>query len=227
MSTNWHYADRSNQQQGPVDATWMQAAFARGEITAATLVWREGLPAWQPLAAAAPELGIAAIAPAARSAAPAAGRPAIVAPRDGSMGWVIGLVVAFGLIMVLGIVLAIAIPAYHDYTVRAKVMDGINAAAPLKLAVQETWLSEERCPTHEDPQLGPPERHARGVLRSITLGDEGGGACTLTLAFGDVTGTGEDGVLVMVRDEQRWRYRTSLPERVLPSSIRAQAERLD
>jgi type IV pilus assembly protein PilA len=228
MSTLWHYSDRRNQQQGPVDATFLQAAFARGEIDGASLLWREGMPGWQPLASLAAEIGIATSVPPPRPAAPMSGRPVIVAPREGASGWLIGVVVGgFVLLGVFGILAAIAIPAYQDYTLRAKVSEGIYAAAPLKLAVQETWLSEERCPTHEDAQVGPPERHARGVLRSITLGDEGDGACSLTLAFRDVPRPGEDGVLVMVRDGQTWRYRTSLPERVLPASIRGQAKRLD
>ena len=41
-------------------------------------------------------------------------------------------------IAILGILLAIAIPAYQDYTVRARVSEGINLAASAKLAVSET-----------------------------------------------------------------------------------------
>ena len=40
-------------------------------------------------------------------------------------------------IAILGILLAIAIPAYQDYTVRAKVSEGLNLAASAKLAVSE------------------------------------------------------------------------------------------
>jgi len=40
-------------------------------------------------------------------------------------------------IAILGILLAIAIPAYKDYTIRAKVSEGINLAASPKLAVSE------------------------------------------------------------------------------------------
>jgi type IV pilus assembly protein PilA len=44
-------------------------------------------------------------------------------------------------IAILGILMAIAIPAYQDYTVRARVSEGINLAAPAKLAVSETRIS--------------------------------------------------------------------------------------
>jgi type IV pilus assembly protein PilA len=233
MST-WHYADSQQQQRGPVDATWLQAAYARGEIGPATLLWRDGMAAWKPLAELAGELGIAvAAAPARPAPAPSiagGGRPqvVVVAPREGASGWVIGLLIGgVVLIAIMGILAAIAIPAYQDYTVRAKVAEGINAASPLKLAVMETWMAEERCANHQDEQVGPPASYGKGLLQSITLGDEGDGVCTITLAFRDVPSPGNEGVLVLVRQDQGWRYRTSLPERYLPSSIRSQAERLD
>jgi type IV pilus assembly protein PilA len=44
-------------------------------------------------------------------------------------------------IAILGILMAIAIPAYQDYTVRAKVSEGMNLAGAAKLAVAETRSS--------------------------------------------------------------------------------------
>ncbi len=44
-------------------------------------------------------------------------------------------------IAILGILMAIAIPAYQDYTIRARVSEGIAALAPAKLAVYETSAS--------------------------------------------------------------------------------------
>lgn len=44
-------------------------------------------------------------------------------------------------IAILGILLAIAIPAYQDYMSRARAAEGLNMAAPAKLAVSETTLS--------------------------------------------------------------------------------------
>ena len=41
-------------------------------------------------------------------------------------------------IAILGILAIIAFPAYQDYTIRAKVTEGFNLAAPAKLAVAET-----------------------------------------------------------------------------------------
>lgn len=44
-------------------------------------------------------------------------------------------------IAILGILLAIAIPAYQDYTIRARVSEGLNLAASAKIAVSETFQS--------------------------------------------------------------------------------------
>lgn len=41
-------------------------------------------------------------------------------------------------IAILGILIAIALPAYQDYTVRAKVSEGLNLASAAKLASSET-----------------------------------------------------------------------------------------
>ena len=50
-------------------------------------------------------------------------------------------------IAILGILLAIAIPAYNDYSIRARVSEGINVAAAAKLAVSEYTLSNNTLPT--------------------------------------------------------------------------------
>ena len=50
-------------------------------------------------------------------------------------------------IAILGILLAIAIPAYNDYSIRARVSEGINVAAAAKLAVSEYTLSNNGLPT--------------------------------------------------------------------------------
>jgi len=44
-------------------------------------------------------------------------------------------------IAIIGILAAIAIPAYQDYTIRSKVSEGLNLAGAAKLAVSETYDS--------------------------------------------------------------------------------------
>ena len=45
-------------------------------------------------------------------------------------------------IAIIGILAAIAIPAYQDYTIRSKVSEGLNLSGAAKLAVAETYDSE-------------------------------------------------------------------------------------
>lgn len=44
-------------------------------------------------------------------------------------------------VAIIGILAAIALPAYQDYTIRAKVTEAFSLAAPAKLAVAETAAS--------------------------------------------------------------------------------------
>ena len=46
-------------------------------------------------------------------------------------------------IAIIAILLALALPAYKDYTIRAKVGEGLSVAASAKLAASETCQSED------------------------------------------------------------------------------------
>jgi len=50
-TAQWYYANPRNEHQGPLTASALLEKRARGELTADTLVWREGMAEWQPLSA--------------------------------------------------------------------------------------------------------------------------------------------------------------------------------
>ena len=49
-------------------------------------------------------------------------------------------------VAIIGILSAIAVPAYQDYTKRTKVSEGVNLVAPAKLAVAEYYDSKGTLP---------------------------------------------------------------------------------
>ena len=75
-------------------------------------------------------------------------------------------------IAILGILLAIAIPAYNDYSIRARVSEGINVAAAAKLAVSEYTLSNNVLPT-ANSQAGYNGTIASKWVQTITIGTNG------------------------------------------------------
>ena len=59
---NWYY-EKAGQRQGPIPESELDRLLASGEITAATLVWSEGMANWTPLGQARPASGGQAAVP--------------------------------------------------------------------------------------------------------------------------------------------------------------------
>jgi len=81
-------------------------------------------------------------------------------------------------IAILGILMAIAIPAYQDYTVRAKVSEAMQLAAPAKLAVSESLAANGVIPI-TNAAAGYSFPGATSFVSSVLIG--AGGSVTVAV----------------------------------------------
>ena len=82
-------------------------------------------------------------------------------------------------IAIIGILAAIAIPAYQDYTIRSKVAEGLNLSGSAKLAVAETFDSEGRFMTTQ-ASYGLPAAASINGNHVSTIGVAADGVITIT-----------------------------------------------
>ena len=106
-------------------------------------------------------------------------------------------------IAIIGILAAIAIPAYQDYIVRSKISEGLNMAGAAKLAVAETYDSDGAFPD-DNAAAGLPGATSItgnyvseiGVISnviSIVYNSSVGGNPTANLGTLTLTGTATEG----------------------------------
>ena len=84
-------------------------------------------------------------------------------------------------VAIIGILAAIAIPAYQDYTIRARVTEGLSLASPAKTAVAETFQTNGAFTVDTS---GWTEPGATDNVASVTLDDAGVITATMTAAAG-------------------------------------------
>ncbi|AXK73401.1 DUF4339 domain-containing protein [Lysobacter sp. TY2-98] len=175
---DWFYHDPGQGRVGPLSADELRARYRDRRIQQDTLVWREGLREWQPLAQVADELDLLSVKPDASLPPPLPPGPAAgvgatpyagasngynsahaaragatayrSAPpqKQGMSGCLIALIVVGVLaVPMIGILAAIAIPAYNDYVVRSKVAQQVDMrAAAIEVQVTEAHQRLGRCP---------------------------------------------------------------------------------
>lgn len=88
-------------------------------------------------------------------------------------------------VAIIGILAAIAIPAYQDYTIRAKVTEVVNAAAPAKTSVAEFFLSQNAMPTGAGT-AGFSTTVATKYVNNITYTSAAATTATITVASSSV-----------------------------------------
>ena len=88
-------------------------------------------------------------------------------------------------VAIIGILAAIALPAYQDYTIRSKVTEGLSLAGAAKLAVAETLASTGSLPPDNQTAGLPVSTTIKGkYVTSVTVGANG----VLTVLYTGVLG---------------------------------------
>jgi type IV pilus assembly protein PilA len=82
-------------------------------------------------------------------------------------------------VAIIGILAAIAIPAYQDYTIRAQVSEGMNLAAAAKAAVAESFLNRGTAPVNRT-QAGMSGTNTDTNGKYVTSVDVTNGIITVT-----------------------------------------------
>jgi type IV pilus assembly protein PilA len=228
MADNWFYADVQNQQQGPVDKAWLGAAYRSGKIAAVTLVWREGLTGWVPLSQVASELHLVIVGgPPQLPRAAAQSGSRVVKPASSSTWVIVVVVVLFCFLAVIGILAAIAVPAYQDYVMRSKVSMALVQGDHLKVSVAEFFDTEKRCPHNGEGGIDSAATYATPVIASINVGAlEKSGECAIQITFKNIGArdTEDKKLLLAMNAQGKWRSSSDLPTRFLPSSMRNVAQ---
>lgn len=87
---------------------------------------------------------------------------------------------------ILGVLLAIAFPAYHDYTIRVRVAEGLEKASFAKLAVAEKILIDNILPANQ-ADTGYTSTAPTINVASIAIGNQGIITITYTANAGNGT----------------------------------------
>jgi len=90
-------------------------------------------------------------------------------------------------VAIIGILAAIAIPAYQDYTVRAQVSEGLNLSGGAKTAVTEFFQDRGAWPTdNTEAGIDPVATNISGkYVASVTVTGGGAAASVITVLYGN------------------------------------------
>jgi type IV pilus assembly protein PilA len=128
-------------------------------------------------------------------------------------------------VAIIGILAAVALPAYQDYTVRAKITEAIGFAAAAKTAVSEHVMSQDAWPTG-NTQAGVSSSSSDVVAGLLVTAVAPNGIITVTLSSNGLGGAvGETFTLTGTTTASgvTWQCRPSatLDPKYMPSSCRA------
>ena len=85
-------------------------------------------------------------------------------------------------VAIIGILAAIAIPAYQDYTIRTQVTEGMNLAAEAKASIGDFWANRGRLPKNNTSAgLAKSTSYTGNYVSSIAVGEN----ALITITYGN------------------------------------------
>ncbi len=87
-------------------------------------------------------------------------------------------------VAIIGILAAIAIPTYQNYTIRARVVEGVHLASAAKLAVSEVALATQRLPKNQ-AETGYESPPSTANIESIKIADK---SAAITVLYTEAVG---------------------------------------
>jgi len=132
-------------------------------------------------------------------------------------GWVLALVPFCLVIPITGILAAIALPAYQDYTLRAKVSEAIVSTEPIQLEIVGAGC-----------QAG--SRTVSGtIVEKAEVKENADGSCAIVLTLvstHNLPQSLQGGQIILTQeDDDQWACASSIPNRYLPPNCRRPAQR--
>lgn len=143
--------------------------------------------------------------------------------QRGLGGCAIAALVGIGLFFVVffvGIMAAISLPAYQDYTQRAKIAEVVAEGRGMTVAIDEFLLATDRCPaTLEEAGLAEP---SSALVQSTDLGEIDAGLCSLRFTLGGPQAGPYDGEYLWFSHdgEGGWDCGGSMADKLLPAGCR-------
>ena len=97
-------------------------------------------------------------------------------------------------IAIIGILAAIALPAYLNYTIRSQITEGINLAGAAKSAVAEFYQESGSFPSdNTDASIAEPDEIAGKYVTSVSITEE-----VITVTYGGEANTRIEGETIIL-----------------------------